>query len=159
MRRNGFTLVELVLVMAIMGILLAMGTMQFSEYSRKGAIEGDTRMLLADLSKAKADAMLQRRDKAVAFTAGRYSIYSSAVTSGNPVVSRAVRYPITSPITTTILFERNGLVTDANVVGKPLCIGTSGNTAPCDSVIITETGIRLGKRNGGSCEAANITLK
>lgn len=159
MRQGGFSLVELVVVMGIAMVLIAIGTLQFNEYSRKNAIESQAKKLQADLLRTKADALLQRRDRAVTFSSSQYSIYSSSVTTAGPVQQVAVKNAISSDIAGQLVFEKSGLVTDPSMANRAICVGPSGNRAAVDSVVITDTQIRIGKWSAGNCEMANITLK
>ena len=84
MSERGFSLVELVVVMALMGILLSIGLLQFNSYSTKGKIESQLKMMKSDLAEVRVQALFQKRPRAVVISGTQFSVYSSVVTSGAP---------------------------------------------------------------------------
>ena len=85
MRERGFTLVELIVVMAVISILLTIGAIQFNTYSTKGKIESQIKMMQFDLAEVRVQALFQKRPRAVVITGSQFSLYSSLATSGSPV--------------------------------------------------------------------------
>ena len=63
MKENGFTIVELCVVMVIAAILLALATLNFSAWSRKHNMEAQVKQMYTDMLSAKVDAMHRRMQR------------------------------------------------------------------------------------------------
>ena len=160
MNRNGLTLVELITVIAIICILVAMGTLNFNSMSRKYAIEGQTRGLYADLMETRLMSMYKKKSHYVTLTAGAYVIYSSGSRSApaGVVLRKNLRYPITwnGAVGSLIEFDTHGLTNDQ----RSLCVSQNEAAPAVDSVVIAMARQNLGKRKGGQdCASANIDIK
>ena len=70
MRERGFTVAEVLLVVAIIGILAAMAIPVFSSYLRSAAVKAGAEELVAALNQARQLAIAQNRTIAVEFNAG-----------------------------------------------------------------------------------------
>jgi prepilin-type N-terminal cleavage/methylation domain-containing protein len=156
MRKNGFTLIELIVVVAIAGALLAIGTLAFNSMTRKSAIEAQTKEIYGDLMKAKSEALYQKVNRSVKVTASLFAIYSTADGTGTPFLQKSFKQAMTqNPAGTVLAFASNGVASGTMVY----CIGPLGNPAAIDSVIVDQTIILTGKWTGGACSSANITAK
>lgn len=157
MKEQGFTLVELIVVMVVVGILLSMATLNFNQYSKKAGMESQIRILHGDLARVRTQAMFTRRPSSVVVTGSAYSIYSSSDTSVSPVERKTLPHTVEwSGGTGVINFDTNGLVTS----GICVCLSPSDNPAAFDSVILTTTSTKFGKRTaGGACATTNITIQ
>lgn len=167
MNSRGFTLVEIIVVSAIIGILLTIASMQFSDYIRKGAIESQTKDLYSDLMLTRVAAVTQRSSKRVIITPTAFTFISSAMGGGSGRTIRALARPITwagksaGDTEKQIIFDQRGTFNiDVSNGNTTICVEPSSESAVYDSIVVFSTRIHLGKvAFGGSCTSANVTVK
>jgi type IV fimbrial biogenesis protein FimT len=167
MRRNGFTLVELLVVMAIMGILFSIATMSWSSMQKKNNVEKDVKLVYADLMALRLDALYTKRARSAVVSGKSFAVYSSNATDSavRPVLVRGLAYPMSwtpAGSTLTLSFDAAGLstaATDTVLCSDPESNLAAVNSGSVDSVVISTARIKLGKRQGGSCVASAITQK
>lgn len=160
MKRNGFSLIELLIVIAIISILLSIATLQFNEYTRKANIEAQTKIMYADLMNVRSEALFQKKTRSVTVSATEFSVYSSAtVTGAAPVISKTLSYPVVYSGGSTITFNTQGLLDNVN--NKTICVEPYDNHAAYDSLVLFTTRIELGKRDPGymGCDHDYIKTK
>ena len=156
---EGFTLVELVVLVGIMAILLSMATMEFNKMTTKSQIENQTRGVLADLMTIRTEALFQKQPRAVKITSTTFSVYSSAVTSGAPVLRKTLSYPMVfTDFPDPLVFSSRGLV-EGVTTPAIICIEPAGNAGAVDSIVINTTRLEIGKRNGADCQTEDIETK
>jgi prepilin-type N-terminal cleavage/methylation domain-containing protein len=161
MSRRGFSLIELLTVIALIGILSALGTFAFSQYAVKSRISSQTRLLYGDLMEYRTKALYEKKRWTFKISATGYGIYSSTNTTVAPVKSIALRYGITSDTADDVTFDSNGLIHFSSDISdltltKSACVAAA-NDAVVDSVVITATRVQVGKKTGVDCVAAAIT--
>lgn len=153
MNNRGFSLIELLTIIALIGILSALATFGFSQYSRKSRITNQTRALYGDLMEYRLKALYEKRNWSFKFSGTGYGIYSSVDTTVTPVSTVVLQYPIEFN-TTYVKFDSQGLTNNSGTI----CV-SSANDAVVDSVVISKTRIKLGKKEGTDCVADNINAK
>jgi prepilin-type N-terminal cleavage/methylation domain-containing protein len=160
--RGGFTLVEIMIAIAIVGIVVMLAVSTFQGLNEKYRVEGETKQMFADLMDARGRAMQRNRAFFVRITANDYNTYedSSPAPDGNGswenadtlVANVAVTHAIVidnlAGGVSTFRFNRNGI---ASVTGF---IRFSSTVQPdYDCITIRETRVKLGQYDaaGGTC--------
>ena len=88
-RRGGFSLIELMLVLAIMGVVMGMALLQIGQAQPSLKGDGAMRALMAQLNTARELSISQRRQMQVIFTApSTVQIVRQDVPAGTTSVSR-----------------------------------------------------------------------
>jgi prepilin-type N-terminal cleavage/methylation domain-containing protein len=161
MRNHGFTLVELLIVIAVMAILGTIATRSWNSMQKKAAIETQAKTMFGDLMDVRSQALYTKRARSVVISSSLFKIYSSSVTTVSPVSQKSLRYPVVWSSAGAVKFDSSGLASGSQ---RSLCIDpdndlTVVNEATVDSLVISAARINLGKRTGGDCVTNNIEQK
>ena len=162
MNSRGFTLLEMVMTVAVMGILLAIGYARFRDYSDRAGIEKVARELRTNISVARMSAMQNGQRRVLfmgpnSYTQYRnYSSLNESLTSATRVVVDSYSYPYTvkrktgatltnlNSATDCIDFDPRGFTVTANcansnmtLVVTPVTYGRGNNCVVVDTVRTT----------------------
>lgn len=157
MRARGFSLVEMVVILCIIAILLAMGTLKFSEYSRRHGTESQTRSLYMALLTAQANAVYQRRGTRVKLYRDSFEVYSTVSDGVSPIARERLTYPITwNQSGNNIDFDLRGVAP----LKRSVCVDNPEGLGEVDSVVVAQTRVSLGKRETGElCNDDSISKR
>lgn len=174
MHSRCFSLIELLMIIGILSILYAIGTLSINAYQKRYRADAQTRFLFSEIQKARVDAICQRRGTRVKVYRDRFEIYSSQQdnTSGiQPMQSYPLRFPVIwkqEGEVHIIDFEPQGIIESEpreilnitkNSAGS-ICLEDSNATGGVDSITVSATRTRIGKkRQGYDCDSEYITFK
>jgi prepilin-type N-terminal cleavage/methylation domain-containing protein len=88
-QNNGFTILELMVVIAILGILTAMIVPNIVTWRNNSMVSGSVRVLMHDLNAAKARAITEGATAAVLFSGNRYVAFIDNGASSNNFIREA----------------------------------------------------------------------
>ncbi len=93
MKRAGFSLVELVVILAIMGILFTIATLNFNSWLRKSQVEAKTREIYDSLNEARLNSIYFKKPHAVVFQPNsiQFKQYSSENEAATATGTRILR--------------------------------------------------------------------
>lgn len=160
MNCRGFSMIELLVVLAIVAILGTLATMNWNRMSIKTTVEGQVRTVHADLMRIRLEALYGKRERRVEFSGTAFKVYSTNVATTAPVEGRTFKYPFTAT-RSDFTFNTSGMASgsEGSVCVDPFGTLTQKSDAAVDSLVISEGRITLGKRTGGSCVSDDITKK
>jgi type IV fimbrial biogenesis protein FimT len=161
-KQHGFTLIELIVVLAIAGILMAIATLSFRTMSSKSNIEGQIKQMYTDLMTARIEAMDRNTYHFVTLNAKQYAVYEDTLgtcTTGNcqiagedlllnpPAMTNAILWNAATPSNAEIIFDNRGLV---QVTTGTISINDTVGAA-YDCILIETTKTNMGAMSGGTC--------
>jgi len=156
--RGGFTLVEIMIALAILGIVVVIAASNFQGMMEKYRVEGETKQMFADLMDARGRAMQRNRTFFVQITGNAYSTYedTSPAPDGNGILestdavaaSATVRHTINPGGLSNFRFNRNGIASATGTIWF-----TSNAQPDYDCITVRETRIKMGQYNatGNTC--------
>lgn len=165
MKSEGFTITELIVVIAIMSILLAISTLEFSSWQKKNFMEKHTKELYTDLQDIRMKAAFTKIPHRAVFSGNQVSFQQfvgAAWIQAQPGV-KTFPYNLNRPAdwtTDNVEFDTRGIVNSPIVM--IVCLGLGSDVdASYDAVIITSALTNMGKimNRGGQCARTNVEQK
>ncbi len=160
---RGFSLVELIIAIALMAILISAATMSFSTWQAKAKVDEQTRTILSDLNDARTRAFTQKRVSGIVFNPSsyvlktytsetEYSTATNAATKGTTVYTKTLRYGLTkagaSIANTPVIFDTSGFTNDWFTI----FVDPTYSSASVNCIVISAARVNMGKLNGTACE-------
>ncbi len=146
--KKGFTLIEVLIVIVILGIIMGVGSAQFREFSRRQATASVKRQLLADVRAAQADAANGRKPPGCTGTLqGFYfSVTGTAGPASYEVFARCLQGVTNQDINITTVqlpqgFSFSALPSVNPVIFRPVSQGTNLATNQEITITIVNPGI------------------
>jgi len=149
---RGFSLIELIIVIAVIAIGSSIATMNFNQWMKKSNIEQETRELYSDLNEARLQSIYTKRRHSIVlkttnnYVLKQYSSLNEATTAGTELQSKTTKNQMTKEngdafdADTLVLFNTRGFTSNVNTIRiNPM------NVAAFDCVIISEARTNLGK--------------
>lgn len=156
MKNDGFTLVELAVVLVLIATLMSMGVPAYSSWKGRHGIESQTLLLSSDLELARMKAYTEKLPYRVRWGSSPFSSYVVGYDANNDgdfddagdrvLLRRNLDQPLTGGAATSATFNGRGFCTALTTV-RPQAATTAGS----DCVVISRTRIKVGKWDGSSC--------
>jgi len=154
---RGFALTELIVVVAIIGILLTIGTLNFHSWNVRSQIERETRELYTDINRLRLDAIHTKKQQSIMLEPNQYVLKNYSTENENKFAGRVlatkpVKYRLSKPAAdfsgTYFLFDIRGFVD----IGATIVVNPTGSGASYDCIVLSTGRTNMGKMNGGTCE-------
>lgn len=154
-QENGFTVIELVIVVGILSILLVIAALLMRNMLGKARVEEETKRMYTDFTDARTRAMNRNRVQFAIVTpaANQYQIWEDtnpgpdgdgSQTAADTLLSQVIITDQLVSVLGTITFDTRGLISPQN--GTIHIVNNFGSTFDC--IAISTTKMRLGRWDG-----------
>ncbi len=159
--RGGFTLIEVIVVIAIMAIIMAIGIPSYTKWKRKYNIESDTREIFLLLNEARKRSLFEKKVCGVVWKTNPITSLSLACDTNNnekidddpsgakvySVVNLRDSFNINITLYKYVRFMKNGMAKDwGRVFYCPSSVDVSYNC-----VVVSNLRINMGHWDGNTC--------
>lgn len=152
-RQHGFTLLELIVVMAILAVILTIATLNFMRMNQKYRVESNIKQIYSILMQARSDAALTNIPSTVRISAQTVEVLRDVNEDGDTAdggenMSRSYR-PYTLTGIGDVVFNRRGFASSNPTIRIS---DYPENANPImDCLVISATRINIGKWDGTNC--------
>lgn len=178
MKEDGFSLMELLIVICVIALLAAIAGIEYTKWMNSYNVESEIRELNADILGARARAMVRNRYQFVTLTATGYTINEdlnpwpdgdgqftandsnrpSGYADPIPFVQKTLKaqYPIQWSGAAEIDIDTKGFSASSEVI-----CSSSGINADNNCIVLSGTSTNLGRLSnpGGACNATNCVIR
>lgn len=158
---RGFSLIELIVIIAIISLLLSIATLDFSSWQKKYNIESQTKAMLTDITEARLQAMHRKNSVTITLNTNLYifrRFSSSGDAAGTIFMTKQLKYPVqrftsgalTNFSNTVLTIDERGYLGSNDYLTIAVAPNQTGASLNCLSVHGSQTNI--GKINGANCE-------
>jgi len=159
--KKGFTLVEILITITLMGALLAIAGLNFNTWQKKSNIDGQVKEMLADFAEARMTAIHRKSNVMIALDSNQYvfRIYTTnevvGRSTGRSIFTKTLKYPILK--SGDIGLNGRGFTEDFVVGGgfvsnQTISVPSSGVNPAVDCLVVSTTRVNIGRMNGINCE-------
>lgn len=151
--QSGFTLVEMIVVIAVISIISAIVTLNFQRMNAKYTVESNTKEIYSILMRARNDASTTNTRRLVALAANQ--VQTGVDTNGDgdfdgtPASTTYPRFTINFSAS-PVIFDRRGLTNSLQTIS--ITGYSAGVTPTMDCIVIGATRINIGIMTGGNCD-------
>lgn len=173
--RNGFSLTELIVVIALIAVLVSVATLSFNDWTRKYGIEAQLKEMHADMTSIRLRAIQTKERHRVRLNPQDYAVATldaAGVATNQPGLGKTLRYRVqlfnagalSALNNTDIVFNERGYVdlsatwdTDGDGILDPdmaLAIGIGEGDAAINCLLIQSSMVKMGRINAttNSCD-------
>ena len=158
LQKKGFTLVEMLATIAIMGVLLSIATLNFNSMQTKYSLERQVNEMLSDINSARLDAIHSKDRKGIvlnpfSYVLKNYSSDNESITAGTVQRTVNMKFEL-KPLSGGsysgghYLFDSRGFL--YNSTGTTITVSPF-NTGANDCIILSVGRINPGKMTNGAC--------
>lgn len=157
---SGFSLTELIVVIALISIMLSIVSLDFSRWIKKSAIENQTKEMMADLNDLRMQAIQTKSNQLAVLSLDPNLMTFRRYTSEEPVTTttgveffrKNLKYQVSSSPTATA--SANDIKIDLRGYTwswQTLYILPTGSGAIVDCLVISTARVNMGQYNGAKC--------
>jgi len=164
MKQDGFSLIELLVVCAIIATLLTISSLEFHSWLVRYNIEKLVEELYGQIVTTRFQAMARNKTYFVTLAANQYTVVDDIDGSGAPSggdttisTSQVLKYPLSwSGATPYLQFNQRGTAD----VWSTICVSSQVQPA-FDCIVVSSSRVAKGKiiNQGGACASTNCSIK